>query len=81
MLLAARGVYDPGRVILPLDPAGDAGALARFGAAVPPDPSILVCRPRGASAPGKAGSACAAPIRPGGDLAGAIRGAAASLEP
>ncbi len=81
MLLAARGVYDPGRVILPLDPARDAAALGRFGAAVPPDPSVLVCRPRGASAPEKTPTGCAAPIRPGGDLAVAIRGAAATLAP
>jgi hypothetical protein len=70
MLLAARGVYDPARLIVPLDPAKDAPALARRGMSPPPAPSLVVCRGRGR---------CAPPIRPGGDLGTAIRGAAASL--
>jgi uncharacterized protein YyaL (SSP411 family) len=70
MLLAARGVYDPGRLIVPLDPAKDAPALSRRGVAPPPAPSLVVCRGRGR---------CAPPIRPGGDLASAIRAASASL--
>ncbi len=86
MLLAARGVYDPGRLILPLDPARDSAALARYGVPAPPEPSILVCRQDGAPSSGRtaapgAGGGCASPIRPGGDLAAAIRRAGASLGP
>ncbi len=86
MLLAARGVYDPGRLILPLDPARDAAALERIGAPAPAGPSILVCRPNGVPASGAGIAAgrpagCAPPIRPGGDLTAAVRRAAASLRP
>jgi len=85
MLLAARGIYDPGRLILPLDPARDAAVPARLGAAPPPDPSILICRAKAGKMPvdaaGVRSAACAPPICPGRDLAAAMRRAAASFDP